>query len=446
MKLKSINPSNYQTIGEVETSTLQEVQAKVAAAHKAKKEWRDLGVAGRIALLKKVVQEFEKEKQVLASLINQEMGKGKMEALEEIEFGINYYNSYFAHAAEYLNPELTNRGEGELHEVHHEPYGVAAVIVAWNYPFSNFVWQTGQNLIAGNTVVFKHSEETPLFGKALEQVMVKYLPPGVFNEVYGDGSVGEMLINQDVNLICFTGSSQKGLQINQNAGSRMIKTVMELGGSAPGIVFEDADIEAIVPAIVAKRFSNNGQMCDALKRLIVHESQVAKVTEKLCALLKGVKPAPLVAKRQLDLIQAQVADGVAKGAKIMVGGKEPADSKGAFYEPTLVTGVTKEMRLWKEEVFGPVLPIVTFKEEHEAVALANDTKYGLGATIFTKDPARFKRVSEQVESGMVCQNTLSYVHPFNPFGGYKHSGNAREHSKFGFHEVTQVKVVSMELL
>ena len=224
-------------------------------------------------------------------------------------------------------------------------YGVAAVIVAWNYPFSNFVWQTGQNLVAGNTVVFKHSEETPLFGKAIEEIMVKFLPPGVFNEVYGDGSVGEMLINQNVNLICFTGSSNSGVKINQIAASRMIKTVMELGGSAPGIVFEDADLDTAAQAIINNRFSNSGQMCDALKRLIVHESRFEELVTKLSALLKKLHlgdpedekttHGPLVAKRQLDLIKAQVADGVQKGPRYSRAEKSPQAFREPFLSPPL---------------------------------------------------------------------------------------------------------------
>lgn len=456
MKLQSTNPAkNYQPLGEVEVSTQQDVERKVAAAHKAQKGWQALGVAGRIEKLKKAVEDFEKNKHALALLITQEMGKPLKDSVDEIDFALNYFRSYFETAPKCLKPELTHKGDGEQHEVHREPYGVAAIIVPWNYPFCNFVWQGGITLLAGNTVVFKHSEETPLCGKAIEETMVKHLPPGVFNEVYGDRSVGEMLINADVNLICFTGSSKAGLKINQSAAARMIKTVMELGGSAPGIVFEDADVENIGLTIYNHRFSNNGQMCDALKRLIVHESQVDKVIAKLTSFIKGVhvgdpeqektQLGSLAAKRQLDLLKEQVADSVKKGAKIVVGGKEPGHLKGAFYEPTIISGVSKEMRLWQEEVFGPVLPIVTFKEEQEAIELANDTSYGLGAYVFTKDRERFRRVSGQIKSGMVCQNEISYVHPFNPFGGYKFSGNAREHSKFGFDEVTQIKVVSMEV-
>ncbi len=455
MKIISTNPSkNYQVLGEVEVSTLEDVKKKVQAAKEASREWQALGVEGRIPLIKKVVDSFEKDKELLARLISQEMGKPIKHAREEIDFGVNYFRSYLENAKQYLKSETTHQDEKEVHEVHQEPFGVAAVIVAWNYPFSNFVWQTGQNLVAGNTIVFKISEETPLFGKAIEERMVKHLPKGVFNEVYGDKSVGEMLINQEVNLICFTGSSQAGAKINQNAAGRFIKTNMELGGSAPGIIFEDADIDAIIPTLIFRRFSNSGQMCDALKRLIVHESKVEEVIAKLTHHLKELHLGdaedekadlgPLVAERQLVLIKQQLDDALQKGAKVIVGGKEPAHLKGAYFEPTLLRNIQKNMRVWQEEVFGPVLPIITFKEEAEAVALANDTKYGLGASIYTKDPKRFSRVARQMESGMVCQNGVSYVYAFNPFGGYKMSGGGREHAQFGFREVTQVKVVSRE--
>lgn len=228
--LVSTNPSrNYEPIGEVEISTLKEVESKVAQAHKAKKDWRELGINGRIGLLRKAGQRFEKDKEQLAKLIAQEMGMPIKDARYDMDEGSKYVNSYLDTANEYLSPEVTFENDKERHEVHHEPYGVAAVIVPWNFPFSNFVWQCGQNLVAGNTVVFKHSEETPLFGKAIEEILSQELPGGVFGEVYGDGAVGEMLVAQNVNLICFTGSSKTGITINQAAASRMIPTVMELG-------------------------------------------------------------------------------------------------------------------------------------------------------------------------------------------------------------------------
>src|SRR3989344_2034485 len=453
-ELVSINPSNYQPIGKVKVSTPEEVAGKVEAAHKAKKAWRALGIDGRIELLRKVVAKFEQDKDRLAKLVAQEMGMPIKEARDDLASGLEYFNSYFDKANDYLKPELTFENDKELHEVYHEPYGVAAVIVPWNFPFSNFVWQCGQNLVAGNVVVFKHSEETPLFGKAIEEIVAPELPKGVFEEVYGDGAVGEMLVKGDVNLICFTGSAKTGDKINEASSSRFIPTVMELGGSAPGIIFEDTDIEAIKETVFTNRFLNCGQMCDALKRLIVHENKVEEVIAKLTKLTTTKKIGdasseqtdigPLVAKRQLDLLEGQVSDAVQKGAKVVVGGKRPEGLNGAYYEPTLLTGVTRKMRVWQEEVFGPVLPVVAFGTEEEAISLANDTPYGLGAYVFTQNKEQFARVAEQLESGMVSQNNVSYLNVCNPFGGYKMSGGGREHAQFGFHEVTQIKVIARE--
>lgn len=453
--LQSTNPSNsYSVIGEVETSSLDAIKAKVDMAHSAKKSWRELGVAGRIELLRKVSAAFAESKERFAKLEAEEMGMPIKEALEDFDFGLDYFNSYLDTGEEYLKSVVTLENDKERHEVFKEPYGVAACIVPWNFPFANWVWQCGQNLVAGNTIVFKHSEETQLCGKLIEEIVNSVLPEGVFNEVYGDGSVGEQLVNQDVNLVCFTGSSATGVKIKQATASRLLPTCLELGGSAPGIIFEDADIEEVAGTIFTARFMACGQMCDALKRLIVHESKADEVIAKLTSLIKEKKIGnasdsntdfgPLVAERQLKLLEEQVADAVSKGAKVLTGGKKPEGLDGAYYEPTLLTNITNDMRVWLEEVFGPVLPIVTFKDEEEAISKANDTKYGLGAYIFTADNERFMRVAHQLESGMVSQNTLSYINICNPFTGYKMSGGGREHAQFGFDEVTQIKVIARE--
>ncbi len=453
--LISTNPSkNYEPIGSVEVSTAEEVAQKVAAAHAAKKLWRDMDVAGRIKLIQKVMAHFDADREKLAQLMSQEMGMPIKESREDMQFGLDYLKAYCDQAENFFKPEISYKTESEIHEIYHEPYGVAAVIVPWNFPFTNFVWQCGQNLIAGNTVVFKHSEETPLCGKLIEEIVCAELPAGVFSEVYGDRTVGELLINQDVNLICFTGSTQTGIKINESAASRFIPTVLELGGSAPGIIFEDADSDAIINTVFSVRFANCGQMCDALKRLIVHERKLDEVVAKLTDLIQSKKVGdaqdehtdigPLVAQRQVDLLEAQMADALEKDAHIVVGGNHPNGLAGAYYEPTLLTDVTQDMRVWNEEVFGPVLPITPFATEEEAIALANNTCFGLGAYIFTQDTERFNRVAAQLESGMVAHNNVSYINVNNPFGGYKMSGNSREHTKFGFDEVTRLKVVSRQ--
>lgn len=453
-KVVSTNPSTYKPVGEVEASTPEEIKAKVDAAHAAKKSWRDLGVTGRIELLRKVSAAFVENKERFAKLEAEEMGMPIKEALEDFDFGLDYLNSYLDTGEEHLKPVVTVDDENERHEVFKEPYGVAACIVPWNFPFANWVWQCGQNLVAGNTIVFKHSEETQFCGKLIEKIVNGVLPKGVFNEIYGDGSIGEQLVNQDVNLVCFTGSSATGVKIKQATASRLLPTCLELGGSAPGIIFEDANVEEVAGTIFTARFMACGQMCDALKRLIVHESKVDEVIGKLTSMIKEKKVGnasdsqtdfgPLVAERQLKLLEEQVTDAVSKGAKVLIGGKKPEGLDGAYYEPTLLTNITTNMRVWQEEVFGPVLPIVTFSSEEEAIQKANDTKYGLGAYIFTKDSERFMRVAHQLESGMVSQNTLSYINTCNPFTGYKMSGGGREHAQFGFDDVTQIKVIARE--
>ncbi len=454
-KIASINPSNYQKIGEVEVSTTVEVASKVKSAHEAQKTWQELGLADRIALLKKAFAEFAKRKEEFALLQSKEMGMPLTDTLQDIDDSIGYANWYFDNAAKYLNPETTYESNKEIHQVFYEPIGVAAVIVPWNFPFANFVWGALQSLIAGNTVVFKHSEEVPLCGKLLEDVLSKYLPEGVFNEVYGDGEVGKQLVAQDIDMIAFTGSTKTGKFLYETAGKKFIKAVMELGGSAPGLIFEDADINLAVSNTCDLRLLNAGQCCDGLKRLIVHHDVVDQVIEKLKTTFaakkvgnaenKNTQVGPLVAKRQLELLVAQVEDAIAKGAKVVCGGKSlEKEMGGAFFEPTILTGITKEMRVWNEEVFGPVLPVIAFKDEAQAIRMANDTNYGLGAYVFTKDKDRAKRVAEAIKSGMVGINGTNYIMPFDPFGGYKNSGFGREHGKYGFHEVTQIKVIARE--
>lgn len=455
MKITSTNPSNnYQVIGEVEFSSPEEVKSKVSAARNASKMWRELGLAKRSELIKELADLFNKERARIIEFTAKEMGMPLKELDEDVDFSLEYLRSYCDSAEESLSSVITTEDDKEIHEIFKEPYGVAACIVPWNFPLANFVWQCGQNLVAGNTVVFKHSEETQLCGKLIEELVNQILPEGVFNEVYGDGSVGEMLVNEDVDLICFTGSSKTGAKINESAAKRFIPTIMELGGSAPGIIFESTEVKDVIETIYTARFMNCGQMCDGLKRLIIHESKFEEVVAELKELLTSKKIgraddpntdiSSLVAERQVVLLEEQVQDALEKGATAVIGGQRLRGGEGAFYEPTLLINVTSEMRVWNEEVFGPVLPIVSFSTEDEAVNLANDTKYGLGAYVFTKDNEQFLRVAHQIESGMVSQNNLSYINVCNPFGGYKMSGNGREHGQLGFDEVTRTKIITRE--
>lgn len=449
--LRSINPSNYELVGQVPTSSPEEVQRKVWRARRAAPAWGEAKVRDRIAMIRKALREFEQRKSEVARLESQEMGKPISVAQAEWGDQALFANWYCDNVERCLTVETTLDNKDQTDRVFRQPLGVTAVIIPWNYPFLMFVWTAIPNLLAGNTVVLKHSEGCPLMGKLIEEVMTRHLPPGVFSEVYGDGRVGEMLANDDVDLIHFTGSKRTGHKLYEIAARKFIRVIMELGGSAPGIVFADADLEAAAHSFHAYRLSNSGQYCDGLKRGIVHRRVLDKFADELVTIFDAVKvgPAedpctemgPLVSQRQLDLLHSQVDDAFKKGAQIYSAGPLPKD-KGAFYQPTIITGVTKEMRVWKEEVFGPVLPLMSFGTEEEAIALANDTEYGLGGYVYTADLKRAERVARALKTGMVSINGTNYTAPHNPFGGWKHSGIGREHGKWGFHDLTQVKVVA----
>jgi succinate-semialdehyde dehydrogenase/glutarate-semialdehyde dehydrogenase len=454
-KLVSINPTDYKEIGSIAITTKKEVLLKLKKAHTAKKQWRAIGLDSRISLLRKVVDELIKNKQDLAQLATKEMGMPISQTKADIEDAVHYFTWYLDNASKYLTPEVVFQDENAIHTVYLEPLGVAAVITPWNFPLSNFVWGAAQNLIVGNVVIYKTSEECPLFGKLLEEIIESAnLPEGVFTEIYGDGKIADFLVHQDIDFISFTGSTKIGKYLYKLAGAKFIKAVMELGGSAPAIVFPDADIDISIENIYGNRFTNCGQMCDALKRLIVHESIFDDVITKLKNKLNSVKVGdpldsstdigPLVAKRQLELLEEQVKDAIDKGAKVVIGGKRLSNLNGAFYEPTILTNITPNMRVWKEEVFGPVLPVVAFDTKEDAIKKANDTQYGLGSYIYTKDKNKALEIASQIDTGMVSINSTSYIHPCSPFGGYKNSGIGREHGKYGFAELTQIKLIAID--
>jgi succinate-semialdehyde dehydrogenase/glutarate-semialdehyde dehydrogenase len=455
-KLISTNPAqNYTVIGEVETTPFDEITTKVTKAQKAKKIWKDLGVVGRNEYLKKIIENIENNKQQIANLQTQEMGMPISQSLQDVDSALHYFSSYLKEAPNYLAPEISYQDDQAIHQVFHEPLGVAAVITPWNFPISNFVWGVAQNLVAGNVVIFKHSEECPLFGKLMEQIVNESdLPEGVFTEIYGGGEEGDFLVRQNIDLIWFTGSTKVGKKLYQIGAEKFIKVVMELGGSSPGIILKDADIDRNLDAIFEDRFLNCGQVCDGLKRLIVHQSKydevVTKLTKKIQSTSMGdptdsdVYFGPLVAERQLIALETQYQDALSKGAKTIIGGKRPENLQGAFFEPTLLTNITFDMKVWQEEVFGPILPIVTFETDDQAIKLANDTKYGLGSYVFTEDKEKAKFFANQIEAGMVGINSAYYGQPTSPFGGIKESGLGRDHGRFGFHDLTQLKVVATE--
>jgi len=453
-KLTSSNPAkNYESVGEVTISTDKDIQDKVDKANGSKTSWKEIGVKKRIELLKPIYLDFKSRQNEIAQLIVSETGKTIQNALGEASSYVEEFKWFMDNAESALSEEITHKDEDSIHKIIYEPFGTAAAISPWNFPFGMAIWGIVPNLLAGNTVVFKISEECPLMGKLIEEVLTTHnLPEGVFSEVYGAGDVGQKLAESEIDLIWFTGSTRVGKLLYKIAAEKFIKVVLEMGGSNPCIVFEDADTKEVAERTFSERFYHCGQVCDSVKRLIVHESIFDSFVEKLKNIAESKKigdplnketdVSSLVAKRQLDLIKEQVQDAVQKGAEVITGGEESTEIQGAFYRPTLLTKITKEMRVWSEEVFGPVLPIISFKTEEEAIALANDTIYGLGSRVFSKDIERARRVASKIEAGTVEINQGSRWLPCNPFGGYKLSGMGREHGTIGFRELCQIKVIS----
>jgi succinate-semialdehyde dehydrogenase / glutarate-semialdehyde dehydrogenase len=453
-KLTSTNPSdNYTPVGDVEISTPEEITEKITAANKAKTVWKELGVAKRIELLRPIQAEFNERREEIAQLLTKEIGKPISQTRGEAEGYTEEFTWFMDHAEEALKDEVTYEDEKSRHRIVYEPFGTAAVITPWNFPYGMAIWGIVPNLLAGNTVVFKISEECPLIGKLMADVFANHnLPEGVFSEVYGSAEVGEALSKGDINLIWFTGSTRTGKSLYKTASDKFIKAVLEMGGSNPGIVFEDVDIPKAAELIYDGRFYNCGQVCDAIKRLIIHESIKDEFITELAKVLQSKKIGDptsedtdigsLVAKRQIELLEEQVQDALDKGARVVAKLDVPERSQGAYYPPTILDNITKDMRVWKEEVFGPVLPVVAFKDEAQAIRMANDTPYGLGSRVISADKERAERVASKLQAGTVEVNEGDRWLTCNPFGGYKNSGMGREHGTLGMRELSQVKVIS----
>lgn len=451
--LKSISPdSSIGLIGEVETTTKAVLDELVVQSHSAFSTWSKQSILERVSTLEKLYDVLKNQQHELALLESQEMGMPIEESAIDLESGLNYFRWYLDNSQNYIAPEVSFENEKELHTVYYEPIGVAAVIMPWNFPFSNFIWGAIPNLIVGNTVVFKHSEEVIVTSKMYDSLAKDILPAGVLNFIYGAGDIGELLIHSDIDLICFTGSTKTGQHLYQVAAEKLIKVILELGGSAPGIVFADADLDTVVETVYLNRFGNCGQICDGLKRLIIHESIADSFIEKMKIKLESLiignptdektNIGPLVAERQVVLLEGQINDSVKDGAVIIIGGKRPNKLQGAYYLPTIMTNVSKGMRVWSEETFGPVLPIMTFSTYDEAIELANDTPFGLGGYVFSQDAELAEKVARGIKTGMISINGAFYVIPADPFGGCKKSGLGREHGKWGLRELTDPKVVA----
>lgn len=458
MKLKSINPADQSVVGEVKVATNQDIEKAVKKAKRAFKDWRKVPAEKRASYVEKFAQEILKRKEKVARLSTLEMGKPYAESLDDVDWDQDYLKFYVQEGPKILKDGIIEKTKKVLRKVVREPIGVCAVITPWNYPLGMPIWGIMPNLVVGNTVVFKPSENTPLCGQEVVDILEKIgLLEGVVNIIHGDGKVGATLVDSDVDMVWFTGSTGAGQEIYEKCGKKFICCLLELGGSSPAIVMDDADIDNTIDDIYGGRFSNCGQVCSAIKRLFVHRKIYKELVEGLVGRVGKAKVGnpfdkvdfgPLVSKKQLALLESQVKDALEKGAKVEIGGSQPADKalrEGNYYLPTVLTNVDFGMRVLTEEVFGPVLPVVPFSNVGEVIRMANRTEYGLTAQVYTRNLELARRIAAQLEAGTVSINSSDYFSPTCPFGGYKKSGIGREGGRYGFHELTQIKYIYEKL-
>ena len=464
--VQSLNPATGQLLAEFTAADAEEVQATVADARRAAPAWRRLGPGGRARHLVRLKEALFKRRHDVAALITREAGKPRLESLlAEVLVALDGLDYLARHGPAFLEAESVPHQNLAVRfkrgRLEYEPYGVIGIISPSNYPFSIPMNQVGAALIAGNTVVLKPSEFTPQSGLAIHTIAEEAgLPAGVLNVVVGDAVTGAALVSSPVDKLVFTGSVATGKRIQGEAAERLLPTVLELGGKDPVIVCADADLELASSGVVWGAFTNAGQACLSAERVYVVR-EVAACFTKLCVektrrlrVGAGEDPdtevGPLIRERQLKIVEEHVAEAAAAGAGILTGGRRaaPAGLDGFFYEPTVLSGVHHGMRIMREETFGPVLPIMTVSDEAEAVRLANDSHFGLSASIWTRDLRRGESLARGLESGSVMVNDClsSFGIAEAPHGGFKLSGLGRTHSWVGLMEMARVKYIDVDLL
>ena len=447
-----ISPATGKVLATYPIATGADVRKKVDRAREAYRPWSQLAPKDRVPFLRRFAEVLRKHRDRYAETMTREMGKIIRESNAEVD-KCTWAAEYFAdHGPAFLEPEIVSTDAFRSYIAFH-PRGVLGSIMPWNFPMWQIVRFAVPALVAGNTTVVKPASAAPQSALNLEAAFQEAgLPEGVFQVVVGDRSTATALIRSPVSVVSLTGSVPTGIAVAREAAKDLKKVVLELGGSDPFIVAEDADLDAAAKGAVGGRFVNCGQSCIAAKRFFVVDSVanefLAKFAERIRKLKIGdpLDPStdigPLVNRDQRDEIERQVRDAVAKGARAVVGGKR---SRGAgwYFEPTLLRGVTKRMRVLTEETFGPVAPVAVVPDLDTAIREANDSEFGLGASLWTGDLARADELARRMEAGLVFINAAVKSDPRLPFGGVKHSGVGRELDRYGLLEMVNIKTVEI---
>jgi succinate-semialdehyde dehydrogenase/glutarate-semialdehyde dehydrogenase len=449
MSIVTSNPATGETLQSYDLMAPEEVFGILEASHAAFRSWREVPAGDRAGLFVRLAEVLRDRGEEYARLMSLEMGKPISEARAEVEKCAWLSEFYAANAPGWLADE-TVQADGLKHRVVYQPLGVVLSIMPWNYPFWQALRFGVPTLAAGNTSLLKHASNVTGCGLAIEDAFRQAgFPDGVFRTLVTDHrTVAEVIARDEIQGVSLTGSTEVGQRIAELAGRNLKKVVLELGGSDPFIVLEDADIEFAARGAVTGRTLCTGQSCIAAKRFIVVEEVAGEFSKRFAELMAALKVGdPLepdtrigavVNEQEMQTLQDQLDDAVARGARVLCGGNR-LDRKGCFYPPTVVTETTPQMRVVREEVFGPIAPVTVVKDEEAAIRVANDSEFGLGGSVWTRDLDRGERVARRLEAGTVFVNSFVKSDPRMPFGGVKKSGLGRELSRFGLHEFVNIK-------
>lgn len=453
MSLTLIDPATGDVLRQVETDTRATVDAKLDAARAAQREWRKVPLDRRLTEVRTALQSFRTDRESIAREITQQMGKPIVQARGEVDGMLARMESVLDLAPRALAATRPPAKDGFERRVEHEPLGVVLDIAAWNYPLlvpSNVVFPA---LVAGNAVVLKHSPKTPLTGARFETALRSLSVPGVFaHVVVSDAEAGALVTDRRIDHVSFTGSVRTGRSVYRAAAERLVDVGLELGGKDAAYVAEDVDLDFAAENVVDGACYNAGQSCCAVERVYVH----AKVLDAFLERVRKVVGAyvigdplddkttlgPLVDQRALDAVSAQVDDARKRGARIETGGKRHG-TRGFFYEPTLITSAAQDSDVMREESFGPIVAVCAVKNDDEAIARMNDSRYGLTASVWTKSAERAERFAREVEAGTVFQNRCDYLDPELPWTGWKESGVGSTLSEYGYLALTRRKSVHL---
>ena len=449
--IKVNNPATGEILGSVPDMGAAEAKRAVEAADRAWPAWRAKTAKERAAILRKWYDLMMASQDDLGLLLTTEQGKPLGEAKGEIAYGASFIE-WFAEEGKRIYGDVIPQHQSDKRIlVLKQPIGVCALITPWNFPNAMITRKAGPALAAGCTVVLKPASQTPYSALALAELGARAgIPKGVFNVITGNSRAigGELTANPTVRKLSFTGSTEVGRVLMRQSADTIKKLSLELGGNAPFVVFDDADIDAAVDGAIASKYRNAGQTCVCANRIYVQDSVYDEFAQKLAKKVEafkvgqgtepGVVIGPLIDEPGLKKVEQHVADATAKGAKVMLGGKRHKLG-GLFFEPTILTGVTQAMKVSREETFGPVAPLFRFQTDAEAIAMVNDTEFGLAGYFYSRDVGRIFRIAEAMETGMVCVNSGILSTEIAPFGGVKQSGLGREGAKYGIEEYLEVK-------